>query len=113
MKAANATKNRVSSTLVSTPQRDDFDEWAKWFKCLADPTRLRILHFVSSSGEPVTVGEIVGAVDMSQSTVSRHLQILGEQRFVFAEADGVRTLIRANETCMTELPRAAEAVMGR
>jgi len=55
----------------------------------------------------------VDAVDMSQSTVSRHLQILGDQRFVFAEADGVRTLIRANETCMTELPRAAEAVMGQ
>ena len=113
MKATNANKNRISSMLVSTPQRDDFDEWAKWFKCLADPTRLRILHFVSSSSGPVTVGEIVDAVDMSQSTVSRHLQILGEQRFVFAEADGVRTLIRANEACMTELPRAAESVMGR
>jgi DNA-binding transcriptional ArsR family regulator len=27
------------------------------------------------------------AVDMSQSTVSQHLRILGEQRFVFAKAD--------------------------
>lgn len=97
---------------MKAPDVDDFAEWASWFKCLADPTRLRILHVVASSEEPMTVGEIVDTVEMSQSTVSRHLQVLGEQRFVFTEADGVRTLVRANEKCMTELPEAAEAIMG-
>ncbi len=98
---------------MDTPNADDFAEWAQWFKCLADPTRLGILHFVATQPDPVTVGQIVEAVGMSQSTVSRHLQILSEQRFVFAEPDGVRTLIRANEKCMTDLPEAAEAVMGQ
>ncbi len=98
---------------MADPRDEDFAEWALWFKCLADPTRLRILRFVATQSEAVTVGQIVDAIGMSQSTVSRHLQILGEQRFVFAEPDGVRTLIRANEKCMTELPKAAEAVMGQ
>lgn len=97
---------------MDTPLASEFDEWAAWFKCLADGTRLRILHVVANSPEPMTVGEIVERVEMSQSTVSRHLQVLGEQRFVFTEADGVRTLVRANEKCMIELPEAAEAIMG-
>ena len=98
---------------MSTPEPSDFTEWASWFKCLADGTRLRILHFVATAPNPVTVGEIVDEIGMSQSTVSRHLQVLAEQRFVFAEPDGVRTMIRANEKCMIELPEAAEALMGR
>lgn len=98
---------------MATPNKDDFDDWAQWFKCLSDPTRLSILHFVATQDDAVTVGQIVDAVGMSQSTVSRHLQILRDQDFVYAEPDGVRTLIRANETCMTELPEAASAVMGQ
>jgi hypothetical protein len=41
--------------------------------------------------------------------------ILFQIKFVYITSGAVprRTLIRANETCMTELPRAAEAVMGR
>ena len=88
------------------------DEYASWFRCLADGTRLRVLSFVAAADEPVTVGEIVEAVGKSQSTVSRHLQVLAEERFVFTEADGVRTLVRVNDSCMVALPDAAAAVMG-
>lgn len=88
------------------------DEYASWFRCLADGTRLRVLSFVAAADEPVTVGEIVDAVGKSQSTVSRHLQVLAEERFVFTEADGVRTLVRINDSCMVALPDAAAAVMG-
>ena len=85
--------------------------WADWFKCLADPTRLRVLHYVASRDEPVTVGEIVAHIGHSQSNVSRHIGILAEQRFVFTEPEGVRTLVRANELCMVELPDAIAAIM--
>ena len=88
------------------------DEIAQWFQCLSDGTRIRILNFVSNAPAPVTVGEIVDAVGKSQSTVSRHLQILAVDRFVFLELDGVRTLVTANEKCMTALPDAASAIMG-
>ena len=89
------------------------DEYARWFQCLADGTRIRILNYVSRVGRPVTVGEIVEAIGKSQSTVSRHLQILAEERFVLTEPDGIRTWIRPNELCMTELPDAAAAIMGQ
>ncbi len=89
----------------------EFDEWAGWFKCLADPTRLRILHHVAGLDEPSTVGAIVEALGLTQSNVSHHLRILGEQRFVLLEVEGVRTLVSANPLCMTELPEAAAAIM--
>ena len=89
----------------------DADEFASWFRCLADGTRLRVLHTVASAAEPLTVGEIVEIVGKSQSTVSKHLQILMSQKFVIAEPDGIRTLVRVNRNCMTMLPAAAAAVM--
>lgn len=88
------------------------DEYASWFQCLADGTRLRILRVVATSPEPMTVGEIVERLDRSQSTVSRHLQVLAAERFVLTEPDGVRTLVRANPACMAALPEAAAVVMG-
>ena len=88
------------------------DEYASWFQCLADGTRLRILHVVATSPEPMTVGDIVERLDRSQSTVSRHLQVLASERFVLMEPDGVRTLVSVNPKCMVALPDAAAAVMG-
>lgn len=88
-------------------------EYATWFRCLSDGTRVRILNVVANADGPVTVGEIVEVIGRSQSTVSRHLQILAADRFVVTEADGVRTLVTVNEACMSALPEAAAAIMGR
>lgn len=89
------------------------DEYASWFRCLSDGTRVRILSVVARAGAPLTVGEIVDIVGKSQSTVSKHLQILADDRFVLTEPDGVRTLVRINESCMVALPEAASAIMAR
>lgn len=91
----------------------DAEEYATWFRCLSDATRIRILNLVANADGPVTVGEIVDVIGRSQSTVSRHLQLLAEDRFVFTEPDGVRTLVTVNEACMSALPEAAAAIMGR
>lgn len=90
---------------------EDADEYAGWFRCLADGTRLRILHVIASAGRALTVGEVVDLVGKSQSTVSKHLQVLASYAFVIAEPDGIRTRVRINEACMTELPAAAAAIM--
>lgn len=87
-------------------------EYASWFRCLSDPTRIRILHLISITDAPMTVGELVGLVGKSQSTVSRHLQLLADDEFVLTEPDGVRTLISVNRSCMAALPTAARAIMG-
>lgn len=89
------------------------DEYASWFRCLADGTRLLVLNTVATAPTPITVGEIVEAVGKSQSTVSRHLQVLADDGYVFLEPDGVRTLVRVNDTCMTALPEAAAHIMGQ
>lgn len=91
--------------------RDEAEEFAGWFQCLADPTRLLVLNCIARAGTPMTVGDIVDAVGRSQSTVSRHLKVLAEERYVFLEPDGVRTLVRVNDSCMRELPEAAAKIM--
>ena len=91
--------------------QDQANRYASWFRCLGDGTRVRILSIVAGAGRPLTVGEIVGAVGKSQSTVSRHLGLLAEEGYVFTRADGVRTLVTINEACMTALPEAAAAIM--
>lgn len=89
------------------------EEYAQWFRCLSDGTRLRILNALAGADRPMTVGEIVEIVGKSQSTVSRHLQVLADDRFVLTEPDGVRTLVRVNETCMMGLPEAAAEIMAQ
>ena len=91
---------------------DESDEYAGWFRCLADSTRLRVLNLVATAGREVTVGEIVSAAGVGQSTVSHHLRILAEERFVFLRADGTRTLVTVNSACLKELPEAAARIMG-
>ena len=97
---------------MNDPSPESFDEWAAWFKCLADPTRLRVLHHVAGLDTPTTVGAIVEALELTQSNVSHHLRVLNEQKFVLLESAGVRTLVSANPQCMLELPAAAKAIMG-
>jgi DNA-binding transcriptional ArsR family regulator len=60
------------------------------FQTLADPTRLRIVEALS--GGEQAVNDLVRAVDIDQSGVSRHLRILGEAGFVTMRPDGARRL---------------------
>jgi DNA-binding transcriptional ArsR family regulator len=61
----------------------------------------------------MNVGEIVAAVDVVQSTVSKHLKVLAEVRFLLAEHRGTATYYRINEACVECFPTAADIVMGR
>ena len=58
------------------------------FQTLADPTRRSIVE-VLRGGEHA-VNDIVDAVDIDQSGVSRHLRILHESGFVQVRPDGAR-----------------------
>lgn len=68
---------------------------------------------MASAEGPLTVGEIVERMGKSQSTVSHHLQILSEERFIFTDIDSTKTYVRINNRCMTALPDAAAEIMGR
>ena len=91
---------------------EDADEYASWFRCLADGTRLLVLNAVASADRAMTVGEIVDLVGVGQSTVSHHLRVLAEERFVHMQADGTRTLVTVNPDCLQALPEAGARIMG-
>lgn len=86
--------------------------YADWFACLADSNRLRILNLLASSATPMSIGEIVSALDVGQPTVSHHVRQLEQARFVECERRGARTLVRVNKRCVRAFPSAAEVVMG-
>jgi DNA-binding transcriptional ArsR family regulator len=93
--------------------REQAELYAGWFRCLADPTRLEILNLLASERRPLSVGEIVAAVEVGQSTVSEHLRLLAETCFVLVEHRGTSSLFRINEKCIDCFPSAAEFVMGK
>jgi DNA-binding transcriptional ArsR family regulator len=89
------------------------EEYASWFKALSDPTRVQVVALLARRGVPLTVGEVVEAVGISQSTISHHLKALSDVRFVLAERRGTSTLYRINDACVSCFPTAADVVMGR
>lgn len=93
--------------------RDLAETYAGWFRALADPSRVQILHLLASTGRPMAVGEIVTRVHIGQSTVSHHLAALADTRFVLVERAGTARLYRVNEACISCFPSAADVVMGR
>ncbi|HEY6278385.1 MAG TPA: metalloregulator ArsR/SmtB family transcription factor [Streptosporangiaceae bacterium] len=88
-------------------------EFASWFKALADPTRIQIVTLLARRARPMNVGEIVAAVGVGQSTVSAHLKVLAEVRFVLFEHRGSATYYGINDACVDCFPTAADIVMGR
>ena len=86
--------------------------YADWFACLAEPTRVRLLHAVAVAHKPVTVGELTVQLGVSQSTCSHHVRKLAEVGFVLLRKVGTTTLVSVNAACCTGLPQAADVVMG-
>jgi DNA-binding transcriptional ArsR family regulator len=93
--------------------RETAETYASWFKALSDATRIQILNLLAVAGDAMSVGEIVERAGVSQSTVSHHLKILGDVRFVVRQRRGTSVLYRVNIACVTGFPSAADAVMGR
>jgi DNA-binding transcriptional ArsR family regulator len=89
------------------------EQYASWFRALADPSRVQIVEYLARHARPMSVGEIVAVVGLAQSTVSQHLKILTEVRFALVEAVGNARHYRINETCIACFPSAADIVMGR
>jgi DNA-binding transcriptional ArsR family regulator len=89
------------------------EEYASWFRALADPSRVQIVEYLARQARPMSVGEIVAAVGLAQSTVSQHLKILAEVRFVLIEPVGTARHYRINARCIDCFPSAADVVMGR
>lgn len=66
----------------------DEKKYSRLFKAFGDPTRQKIMVFLST-GEK-TVNEIAEAVGVSQPTTSRHLAIMRDAGIVVDRRDGQR-----------------------
>ena len=86
--------------------------YAEWFATLSDPTRVRLLHAVSTSPGGVRVGDLAVTLGISQSTCSHHVRKLAEVGFVSVDKVGTSSVVTVNPACCTGLPHAADVVMG-
>lgn len=91
---------------------EDAATYAGWFACLAEPTRVRLLHQVASHPAGITVGALAEALGVGQPTVSHHVRKLADVGFVNVHKDGTSTVVVINPACCTGLPQAADVVMG-
>jgi L-amino acid N-acyltransferase YncA/DNA-binding transcriptional ArsR family regulator len=93
--------------------RADAESCAEWFSVLADPTRVRLLHAVSTSaGGALRIGDLAQRLGVSQSTCSHHVEVLKNVGFVVVDKVGTASLVSVNAACCTGLPHAADVVMG-
>jgi L-amino acid N-acyltransferase YncA/DNA-binding transcriptional ArsR family regulator len=90
----------------------DAETYAQWFACLAEPTRVRLLHAVATSSGEMAVGELASLLGISQSTCSHHVRKLADVGFVLLRKQRTTTLVSVNQACCTGLPHAADVVMG-
>lgn len=65
-----------------------FDDYVNLFKALSEPVRLRIVSLLLRRGE-LCVCDIVDALELPQSVVSRHLAYLRNNNLVETRREGV------------------------
>lgn len=70
---------------------------------LSDTVRLRILRILER--EELAVGEVAKVVQLPQSTVSRHLKVLSETKWVVKRAEGTATLYRLHQDDLSDAAR--------
>jgi L-amino acid N-acyltransferase YncA/DNA-binding transcriptional ArsR family regulator len=96
-----------------TLTHDHAEEYAEWFALLGDPTRVKLLHTLStSSSGTMRVGELAALLGISQSTCSHHVETLRRVGFVVVDKVGTASMVSVNAACCTGLPHAADVVMG-
>ena len=86
--------------MVSSPSKPD--RLLAWIGSLADGTRLRLLRLLER--HELGVVELCDVLQLPQSTVSRHLKVLGDQKWVRSRRQGTTHLYR---TLLDELDPAA------
>src|SRR5437764_15174380 len=93
----NGASASVTRALAAQPEM-----LLSWMEGLADPTRLRLLRLLER--HELGVVELCDILQLPQSTVSRHLKVLGDQGWARSRRQGTTHLYR---TILDELDPAA------
>ena len=112
-RAERTTEARCCPPVGATPTvaEEEAETYAGWFKALADPTRIRILNLLAQSEDPLCVCDIVDHFPLGQPTISHHLKVLRDVRFVVAERRGTFMYYRVNRACLAEFPEVARRIL--
>ncbi len=82
-------------------KKPETSEMPAAFKALSEPTRLKILLMLE--GKARTVGEIVNFFELSQPTITRHLQALTIGNLVKRRKVGQKVFYEVNPECVSSL----------
>jgi DNA-binding transcriptional ArsR family regulator len=82
---------------------------AALFRSLGDPTRLAIVRRLAAG--PARVVDLVEAVGLAQSTVSKHLACLRDCGVVASDAVGRASLFRLTQPALVDVLTSAEVVL--
>ncbi|MES1157565.1 MAG: metalloregulator ArsR/SmtB family transcription factor [Haliangium ochraceum] len=80
-------------------------------KALADPTRFRMVQEIAAAGE-LSCGQVAELFDVSQPTVSHHLNVLIEAGVLSVRIDGKHRYTSVNHPLVASLARLLAARLG-
>lgn len=109
-----ALADQASASLLATEvlTAQDADLYARFFKVMGDPTRIRLLHLLlDAPAEGRTVGELVNALEMAQGRVSTHLGCLRWCGLVTCARAGKQMRYRLADPRIREILRLGGSVM--
>ena len=93
----------------SEMERVELAPAAALFRSLGDPARLMILRRLA--GAPARVTDLVAALGLAQSTVSKHLACLRDCGLVTSEPAGRASVFRLAQPALADMLAAAETVL--
>ena len=87
----------------------DYTEYARLFKALSDPKRLKIVHMLA--GGELCACKILEEFHITQPTLSHDMKLLTDAGLVIPRREGKWTHYSLNKTRVGEICRAAEGLM--
>ncbi len=88
---------------------DEIEATAQLFKALGDPARVRIVHLLATTEEPVCVCELMEPLGLAQPTVSHHLKKLTDAGLLVREQRGVWVYYTLDQDALSRLGTLVEA----
>ncbi|MFR9729283.1 helix-turn-helix domain-containing GNAT family N-acetyltransferase [Saccharopolyspora sp. MS10] len=90
---------------------EEAERAAAFFGCLADPTRVRLLHAASVAG-PSPVGVLARRLGIGQSTCSHHLRKLADADLVVLREEGTSTAVEVNTALLAGPWQVPDLLLG-
>jgi ArsR family transcriptional regulator len=106
-----STATEATPISLDTLSEAEAARYAVWFRALADPTRIRILHLLAQSPEPVCFCDIADQFPLGQSTMSHHVKVLRDASLVDTERRGTFMHYQVKQVSIAELAEAVRRIL--